>query len=63
MELGQVKSGNWDDLSGDSFSIDLNSVLVNDVDNDGNLSGIRSSVDIDGSSDLDELLEGLEMRG
>lgn len=41
-----------------SPSLETHSVVVNDLGNDGELSGERSVVDEDDSADLDESLEG-----
>ena len=57
VELGEVDSSDWNNLSDNVISVDEDSLLVDDVDDDTNLALVLTVVDVDDSADLNELVE------
>lgn len=57
--LGELKSGDRDDLSLDTFSINQNSLVIDDVDDGGQLSFKRAVINSSDSADLDKSVVSL----
>ena len=57
VELGEIDSSDWNNLSDNVISIDEDSLLVDDVNDDTNLALVLTVVDVDDSADLNELVE------
>jgi hypothetical protein len=59
LELGEAKPLDGDDLSRNIFTIYENSVVVDDVDNDGEATLLPTVVNFGDTAHFDELGEGL----
>ena len=57
VELGEIDSSDWNNLSDNVISIDEDSLLVDDVDDDTNFALVLTVIDVDDSADLNELVE------
>jgi len=57
VELGEVDSSDGNNLSDNVISIDEDSLLVDDVDDDTNFALVLTVIDVDDSADLNELVE------
>ena len=57
VELGEVDSSDWNNLSDNVISVDEDSLLVDDVNDDTNLALVFTVIDVDDSADLNELVE------
>jgi len=57
VELGEVDSSDGNNLSDNVVTIDKDSLLVDDVNDDTNLALVFTVVNVDDSADLNELVE------
>lgn len=59
VELGEVNSSDGDNLSSDVFTINEDSVLVDDVNDNSEFTLISTVVNVNNSTNLNELVENL----
>jgi len=57
VELGEVDSSDGNNLSDDVITVDEDSLLVDNVNDDTNLALVFTVIDVDDSADLNELVE------
>jgi hypothetical protein len=60
--FGELKPSNWDDLPANAFSVDQNSLIIEDIDNGGKFSCISSVINSGDATDFYEFGVSLNKR-